>query len=199
MTRTGSLTLLRGAEGVTPDRRGSHGRGHGMESSGMPRRVTGSAVVAISAAVDEEHAEAARRVIGTPDALLTLVLGGDHLTAGLQAIRAALRQRRSEAALRVRRGEAARVRISAPTCRPRRSRRTDRRRHRDVRGRSRRSAAWSRRRHGAERRRPNGSSRRCERGHLTSRERPGAGGTRLRRKSGRDALQLVSRSARPAR
>ena len=138
-TRTGSLTLLRGAEGALFPTAGDYTVEVHVEweSSGMPRRVTGSAVVAISAAVDEEHAEAARRVIGTPDALLTLVLGGDHLTAGLQAIRAALRQRRSEAALRVRRGEAARVRISAPTCRPRRSRRTDRRRHRDVRGRSR--------------------------------------------------------------
>ena len=79
----------RGAEGRCSRPPGTHGRGVvEWESSGMPRRVTGSAVVAISAAVDEEHAEAARRVIGTPDALLTLVLGGDHLTAGLQAIRA---------------------------------------------------------------------------------------------------------------
>lgn len=91
-TRTGSLTLLRGAEGALFPTAGDYTVEVHVEweSSGMPRRVTGSAVVAISAAVDEEHAEAARRVIGTPDALLTLVLGGDHLTAGLQAIHAAL-------------------------------------------------------------------------------------------------------------
>jgi hypothetical protein len=92
VTRTGSLTLLRGAEGALFPTPGEHTIEVQVEweSGGVLRRVTGSVTVAISSAVDEDHAEAARRVMDAPDALLTLVLGGDHLPAGLQAIRAAL-------------------------------------------------------------------------------------------------------------
>ena len=40
--------------------------------------------------VDDGHASAALRVLTSPDALLTLVLGGDHLDDGIEAIRTAL-------------------------------------------------------------------------------------------------------------
>ena len=40
--------------------------------------------------VDDAHAEAALKVLTTPDALLTLALGGDHLDEGIEAIQAAL-------------------------------------------------------------------------------------------------------------
>ena len=52
--------------------------------------VTGSAEVMVTPAVDEAHAEAALKVLSTPDALLTLVLGGDHLDEGIEAIQVAL-------------------------------------------------------------------------------------------------------------
>jgi hypothetical protein len=44
----------------------------------------------VTAAVDAAHAEAARKLLGTPDTLLTLALGGDHLKEGIAAIAAAL-------------------------------------------------------------------------------------------------------------
>ena len=44
----------------------------------------------ISPAENEAHAEAALKVIASPDALLTLVIGGDHLDEGIEAIHAAL-------------------------------------------------------------------------------------------------------------
>ena len=44
----------------------------------------------VLAAVDASHREAARQVLGTPDVMLTLAFGGDHLEDGLAAIRAAL-------------------------------------------------------------------------------------------------------------
>jgi hypothetical protein len=90
--RTGSLTLLRGAEGALFPTAGDHAIDVRIdwERGGAPRSVTGSGTVSISPAVDGEHAEAARRILAAPDALLTLVLGGDHLTAGLDAVRAGL-------------------------------------------------------------------------------------------------------------
>lgn len=89
---TGSLTLLRGVDGVLFPTAGDHTVEVQVEweSDGVLRRVAGSATVAISPAEDEAHAEAARQIMRAPDALLTLVLGGDHLTSGVKAIRAAL-------------------------------------------------------------------------------------------------------------
>jgi hypothetical protein len=53
-------------------------------------RVSGEATVIVTAAVNAAHADAARQVLGTPDTLLTLALGGDHLPEGIAAIDAAL-------------------------------------------------------------------------------------------------------------
>jgi hypothetical protein len=53
--------------------------------------VTGATDVMVTAAKDTAHAEAALKVFSTPDTLLTLVLGGDHLAEGIAAIQTALR------------------------------------------------------------------------------------------------------------
>jgi gamma-glutamyl phosphate reductase len=52
--------------------------------------VTGETNIMVTPAVDEGHSEAALKVLSTPDALLTLVLGGDHLTDGIEAIQTAV-------------------------------------------------------------------------------------------------------------
>jgi hypothetical protein len=90
--RTGSLTLLRGVEGALFPIAGDHAVevDAEWESNGVRHRAAGSGTVAVSPAVDEAHAEAAQRIMGAPDSLITLALGGDHLTSGVNAIRAAL-------------------------------------------------------------------------------------------------------------
>ena len=90
--RAGSVTLLRGVDGALFPTAGDYTVDIQVEweVDGTPRRVSGSGTVSISPAEDEAHAEAARRIMRTPDTLLTLALGGDHLTSGVKAIRAAL-------------------------------------------------------------------------------------------------------------
>lgn len=44
----------------------------------------------VTAAVDTVHADAALKVLTTPDTLLTLAFGGDHMQQGIEAIGAAL-------------------------------------------------------------------------------------------------------------
>ena len=39
---------------------------------------------------DESHAKAARKILSTPDALLVLAIGGDHLQDGIDAIQSCL-------------------------------------------------------------------------------------------------------------
>lgn len=89
---TNSLTLLRGAQGALFPVPGTyqimvevHWDGGGVEAE-----VTGEASVMVTSAIDEAHAQAALKVLSTPDVLLTLVLGGDHLTDGIEAIQTAL-------------------------------------------------------------------------------------------------------------
>jgi hypothetical protein len=60
------------------------------DADGAEMAVVGEASIVVSAAVDKDHAEAALKVLSTPDTLLTLVLGGDHLQDGIEAIHAAL-------------------------------------------------------------------------------------------------------------
>lgn len=90
--RSGSLTLLRGVEGPLFPSAGDHTIEVRVEweIDGVVHQAAGSGAVAVSPAVDEAHAEAARRIMRAPDALLTLALGGDHLPGGVNAIRAAL-------------------------------------------------------------------------------------------------------------
>ena len=91
-TRTGAATLLRGAEGALFPMPGPYTIEVRLEwdVDGVPFAVSGEAAVMVLAAVDVAHAEAALRVLTTPDALLTLALGGDHIDEGMAAIRAAL-------------------------------------------------------------------------------------------------------------
>jgi hypothetical protein len=44
----------------------------------------------VTSAVDDAHAAAALKVLSAPDALLTLVFGGDHLADGIEAIQTAV-------------------------------------------------------------------------------------------------------------
>ncbi|KAE8306219.1 hypothetical protein BDV41DRAFT_559404 [Aspergillus transmontanensis] len=52
--------------------------------------VVGKASVMVTSHKDDKHAEAAYKVLATPDVHLVLVLGGDHLEKGIEAIKAAL-------------------------------------------------------------------------------------------------------------
>jgi hypothetical protein len=87
-----SLTLLRGGQGALFPTPGLHcirveAR---WDLGGVEAIVTGETVVIVTSAVDEGHASTALKLLTTPDAQLTLVLGGDHLEKGIEAIQAAL-------------------------------------------------------------------------------------------------------------
>lgn len=91
-TVTQSATLLRGGQGALFPAAGPHQitvdvRWPAGEAEIV---VTGSTTVMVTAAVDESHARAANAILSTPDTLLTLVIGGDHLDEGIAAIRTAL-------------------------------------------------------------------------------------------------------------
>ncbi|PTU75470.1 zinc metalloprotease [Pseudomonas mangrovi] len=87
-----AMTLMRGSEGALFGTSGIHEvkvEVH-WDVDGMIAHLEGSASVMVTAAVDAEHAAAAHKVLGTPDAHLVLAIGGDHLTDGIEAIQAAL-------------------------------------------------------------------------------------------------------------
>jgi len=87
-----SITLLRGREGALFPAPGAYRvvvEAH-WDMGGIEACVTGEANVMVTSAVDETHAAAALKILSTPDALLTLVFGGDHLTDGMEAIQTAL-------------------------------------------------------------------------------------------------------------
>jgi hypothetical protein len=88
-----SITLLRGAQGALFPMPGVHRiivEVH-WDSGGVEALVTGETDVMVTSAIDEAHARAALKVFSTPDALLTLVLGGDHLADGIETIQTALK------------------------------------------------------------------------------------------------------------
>jgi hypothetical protein len=89
---TDSVTILRGAEGALFPASGAYRVFVDLEWSlgEATIRLSGDAPVMITPPVDENHAAAALRVLTSPDALLTLVIGGDHLEDGIEAIRSAL-------------------------------------------------------------------------------------------------------------
>lgn len=91
-TITDSLTLLRGPDGALFPAAGPHRITVEVRWNvrGIDRVVEGSADVMVTAATDQAHAEAALKVLSSPDALLALALGGDHLKDGVEAIGAAL-------------------------------------------------------------------------------------------------------------
>jgi hypothetical protein len=90
--RAGSMTVLRGAEGALFPMPGPHSIHVRIEweIAGVPVRVAGEAPVMVLPALDETHAESALRILSTPDALITLAIGGDHMEDGIAAIDAAL-------------------------------------------------------------------------------------------------------------
>jgi hypothetical protein len=60
------------------------------EMDGFPLAVVGESRVMITPPKDDKHADTALKVLSTPDTLLVLALGGDHMKEGIEAIQAAL-------------------------------------------------------------------------------------------------------------
>ncbi|CAI4033393.1 hypothetical protein DNFV4_03829 [Nitrospira tepida] len=88
-----SVTLLRGAQGALFPMPGAYRiivEVH-WDSGGIEAVVTGETDVMVTPAVDDAHAQAALKILSTPDTLLTLVLGGDHLVDGIEAIQTAIK------------------------------------------------------------------------------------------------------------
>ena len=90
-----SLTLLRGPQGALFPSPGTYEVAVDVnwEIHGYPVKVTGKTNLMVTPAVGEEHAAAALKILSTPDALLTLAIGGDHLEEGIAAIKAGLNNR----------------------------------------------------------------------------------------------------------
>jgi len=87
-----ALTLLRGAEGALFPSSGLHEITVEVRWDVEPMEVVvrGTATVLVTGARDAEHAAAAHKVLATPDAHLVLVLGGDHLHEGIEAVETAV-------------------------------------------------------------------------------------------------------------
>jgi hypothetical protein len=83
-----SLTLMRGRQGALFPTAGIYRVSVDVdwEVNGRQLGVTGENTVMVGPAENKEHAEAALKILSTPDALLTLVFGGDHLADGVEAI-----------------------------------------------------------------------------------------------------------------
>ncbi len=87
-----SLTLLRGPNGPLFPLAGVHKvtvEVH-WDRDGAEAEVSGQADVMVTPAVDDAHARAAAAVLSTPDALLMLAIGGDHLVDGVAVVQAAV-------------------------------------------------------------------------------------------------------------
>jgi hypothetical protein len=87
-----SMTLLRGRQGALFPTPGVYRVSVDVdwEIGGAQLGVTGETTVMVGPAENKEHANAALKVLSTPDAHLTLVLGGDHLADGVEAIQSAV-------------------------------------------------------------------------------------------------------------
>lgn len=92
-TMSHSLTLLRGSQGALFPSSGIYRVvvSATWDVNGYPIRVAGETMVMVTPAVDTAHAEAALKILSSPDTLLTLALGGDHLEEGIAAIHTALK------------------------------------------------------------------------------------------------------------
>ena len=89
---TGSLTLMRGGEGALFPVSGDAEIAvevHWEGEDGVLGLV-GTTTVSVTEPETDSHASAAKKILSTPDAHLVLVVGGDHLEEGLEAIQAAL-------------------------------------------------------------------------------------------------------------
>jgi hypothetical protein len=87
-----SITLLRGAQGALFPTSGTYKIIVDVtwETNGLTVRADGETTIMVTPAKDESHAKAAHKILSTPDAVLTLALGGDHLKSGVEAIKAGL-------------------------------------------------------------------------------------------------------------
>lgn len=87
-----SLTLLRGPEGALFPSAGMYRIivTVSWELDNVPVALWGETSVMVTPPVDDQHARAALKVLNTPDALLTLAIGGDHLAEGIEAVHTAL-------------------------------------------------------------------------------------------------------------
>jgi hypothetical protein len=87
-----SLTLLRGAQGALFPTPGIYKIivKVSWNVEGLQVNVKGQTSVMVTAAVDDSHAQIAGRILSTPDTLLTLAIGGDHMKDGIEVIQAAL-------------------------------------------------------------------------------------------------------------
>lgn len=90
-----SLTLLRGPEGALFAASGLHRVIVTLtwDVGGFLVRLSGETSVMVTPPVDEKHAKAALEILSTPDALVTLAVGGDHLTDGIEAIQTGLKNK----------------------------------------------------------------------------------------------------------
>jgi hypothetical protein len=88
----GSLTLLRGPDGALFPLAGAYTIRVDVQwdVDAVPLRIAGTGSMMVTPATDDAHAEAALEVMSTPDTLVTLALGGDHLQHGIDAIATAL-------------------------------------------------------------------------------------------------------------
>lgn len=88
-----SLTLLRGGQGALFAASGVHRIVVEVEweIAGLVASIAGETSVIVTSPVDEDHAKAALDVLSSPDSMLALVLHGDHMTDGLDAIQFALK------------------------------------------------------------------------------------------------------------
>ncbi len=91
---TGSMTLLRGAEGALFPSSGVSQiiikSTWDVGDGSVQATVTGKTTVFITDAHESKHAAAAHKILTTPDAHLVLVLGGDYLEEGVEAIQQAV-------------------------------------------------------------------------------------------------------------
>jgi hypothetical protein len=87
-----SLTLLRGAQGALFPAPGVYKIiiKVSWNIEGLQVNVKGQTSVMVTAAVDDSHAQISGRILSTPDTLLTLAIGGDHMKDGIEVIQAAL-------------------------------------------------------------------------------------------------------------
>jgi hypothetical protein len=94
-TLTGSMTLLRGSEGALFPSSGvceiTLKAGWDVGDGSANAMVVGKTTVFVTDAHNPHHAAAAHRILTTPDAHLVLVMGGDHLQEGVEAIQQAVR------------------------------------------------------------------------------------------------------------
>ena len=87
-----SETLLRGSQGALFGIPGLHHIRVNVDwvGNGLPCRLASETTVLVTPSVNDAHSLAAKKILEEPDTLLSLAISGDHLTDGIEAIRAAI-------------------------------------------------------------------------------------------------------------